>query len=131
MVFFRTAIVLVVYTVAYCFFLFASLRDGHGTFLFVDTIVPWPLFAVAFMLIPLARKSVAYNISRVCVVVYYIATAGLVIIEQSGEGNFERSLHLTKNNPYVFGLGVIWFFGMQVMFWSLLSRSRKSTGGLS
>jgi len=130
MTFFRITIVLILYTISYGFIVFASLADGHGTFLFADTIVPWPLFAAAFMLIPLANKTIPYNIARVCIIAYYIATAAVVIIEQSGEGNFQRSLNLATDSPYVFGFGVTWFFGMQVMFWSLLNIFRKRTEGL-
>ena len=127
MTFIRAAIVLILYTIAYAFIVFASLADGHGTFLFAATLIAWPLYAMGFMLLPLANRTTPSNIAIICVIVYYIATAALVTIEQSGEGNFQRTINLAKEQPYVFVFGGIWFLGMQLMFWSLLNRSRNRT----
>jgi hypothetical protein len=109
-----------IYTLGYVFLVFATLADGHGIFLFASTLICWILFATAVMLIPLSRSKLIFLTIVTCVVAYYLTSCVIVIIEQTGEGNFERTVSFLQQHPVLFISTVIWYVIGQIVFWFLL-----------
>ena len=109
-----------VYTIGYVFLVFATLADGHGTFLFAAMLISWIFFATAVMLIPLSQSKFVFLAIVTCVIAYYLTSGAIVIIEQTGEGNFERTASILRQHPVLFTSTVIWYLIGQIVFWFLL-----------
>lgn len=109
----------------YAFFAFATLADGHGTFLFAAMFIAWILFAIGVILIPFSHSKLAFLIIVSSVVVYYPVSGVIVIVEQTGEGNFERTLSFLHRHPVIFLSTAVWYVSGQIAFWYLLIERAK------
>lgn len=118
------------YTCGYVFLVFATLADGHGTFLFATPLLGWLLFALAFLLIPYADKNAVLGTILSCMGLFYVITIAIAFIEQSGEGNFSRTLWLLNRSTVLFVLTILWFLAGQVLFWVLLIKRLRQTKAL-
>lgn len=109
------------YTIVYLFLTFATLADGKGTFVFVSPLIVWLLFIFAFILVrrPNKRKK-ELSVIIYMMTLFYLGTAFIAIIEQTGEGNFERMVSLLNRNPLLVSITLLWFVSGQAIFWSLL-----------
>ena len=114
-----------VYTLGHIFFVFATLADGHGTFLFASTLIGWILFGVAVMLIPLSQSKSFFIAVVTCVMVYYIASCVIAVIEQTGEGNFQRTMSFLHDHTILFAMTGVWYIAGQVVFWFLLLERKR------
>jgi len=109
-----------VYTLGYVFLAFATLADGHGTFLFAALLICWILFAAAVILIPLSPSKFAFLTIVTCVIAYYLGSGAIAIIEQTGEGNFDRTVLFLRQHPVLFVSTVAWYIAGQIVFWFML-----------
>jgi len=112
------AITYLIYTLVYVFLVFATLQEAKGTFFFADMLVGWPLFTVAFF-----TKSSFPSLSLVCISLFYIASILILVIEQMGDGNFERTLTLFTRDPLLVAVTFCWFIAGQVLLCVILYRN--------
>lgn len=109
-----------IYTLGYVFFVFATLADGHGTFAFADLLIGWLFFAVAVMLIPHSHVKSVFITIIICAAAYYALSGTLLFIEESGNGNFERTTAFFHEAPTISILAALWYVIGQAGFWLLL-----------
>lgn len=112
------------YTAIYAFLIFATLADGHGTFLFADTLIAWILFAVAVTLIPWAASKRCRMMATGFLLAYSLLSLVLIVIEQTGDTNFARSVRFATERTSVFLISATWFLIGQILAWLLLFRYR-------
>ena len=110
------------YSAIYTFLVFASLADGHGTFLFADTLFAWILFVVAVVFIPLAASNCYRAVSLGFLLGYSFVSLAFIIVEQTGNGNFERTIKFATERTSVFVISFCWFLVGQSLAWFLLFR---------
>jgi len=113
------------YTAIYAFLVFATLADGHGTFIFADTLISWILFAVALILIPWSGSKPIRTISAGALVGYLLASLALIVIEQTGEGNFESTVRFATDRTLTFSFTVAWLLLGQFLAWFLLYKASR------
>lgn len=111
---------LIIYTLVYVFLVFATLAEGKGSFIFASLLLPWLFFLVATLLIAYVKSKTGVILIFLSIGLYYVISTFIVVVEQSGDGNFERTIWLLNHNQSLFIFAVIWYVLGQCIFWFLV-----------
>ena len=118
---------LLVYTLGYILLTSATLAEGKGTFVFAAFLVPWLLFVVASILLLFFSSRFVLAVSLISISAYYITALLIAGIEQSGAGNFRRTIDFATRDPVIFVGAILWLVAGQIVFWMFffsVSRSK-------